>query len=162
MDLSLLHSSSIAFTSAIPPCSKLDLNLSLFSADYSAFPSLVNILRANIVFLTFFCYQVSEDLRIETSTLEISSTWLERASINSLFLCDDFTRELKISIAKSLWWLDLATFLSSVPPTLISESARFVTSLAPATVGKRYLRSGFMRLLPSLELHSSKILVKNC
>jgi hypothetical protein len=101
IEASLAHSASIALMSLYPATSKFFLNSASFEDPHwaTAFPSLVKMLRASIVFLTFFCCQVSDDLTMVRSTSLISSTFCFKHLFSSLFLMELFTKLLKISIA---------------------------------------------------------------
>ena len=129
------------------------------------FTNLQNTFNASIVFLTFFCCHESAVLSTGTKTDEMRPNYSARPFRSFLFLTDAFTKEWKISIACSRWWFDRLTslFLSGeLSAPLISLSAPSLFSLSRSLeAGRRYRRSGFIKLSPNLASHSSKVLVKN-
>jgi len=164
--LSLPHSSSIPLINWTPFFS---IELWYFSFRVSLWAmflhSFVKMLRASIVFLTFFYCHESEERRRIRRTDVIKSKWWANVWSSAWFFWDAFTRELKISIANSRWWFDLAFSFDDLSASLsfsLSSSLSMLWVLSVLVLGKRYRSNGFIRLLPREELHSSNILEKNC
>ena len=166
IDLSFSHSFSISEINLAP---FLEIESENFCFEmslliYRFLVSLVKIFKVSIVFLTFFYYQESEVCKTVIETWVIKSKFWPKAFSKLEFFWDDFTRELKISMARSRWWFDLLYFFLSAFASMprSSKESLLETSLLDSIspdleFGKRYLKSGLIKLFPKSELHCSKI-----
>ncbi len=140
--------------------------LSKFLLKTIVLQSFVKIFKDNIVFFTFFDSHEFELFKRVHNIYVIRSKFSAKPFSKDAFFYAALTMLNNISIARTLWWLDLlpsfleeSTF-SSYKLNSLSASFEILSSFYCfcLILGKIYLKRGFSKLLPRLESHSSKIL----